>query len=334
MDEDLYKVLGVSEDASPEEIKKAYKKLAMKHHPDRNKDDKNAEEKFKQISTAYDTLSDPTKRSNYDNRGQGFQGFGNQGGFGFHDIFGDMFRQNQSHSEVPIDLSYQIQISLEEAFLGSQRTIKYNKSVKCDTCNGKGSKDTDSIKNCSLCHGSGVLMHHNGPFISHQHCHACNGKGKKHTNPCGDCNGEGSVQERVEVDINIPRGVITGNRLQLNHKGNYHNGKIGTLYINIHVADHDIFTRHGHDLIRHITVPFTTLCNGGTVNIQTIDSEISMKIAEGTDIGSVLRIKGKGMPHMNSNLLGDLKCVVNCEIPKNLNDEQKQILEDFSKTFS
>jgi molecular chaperone DnaJ len=283
MDEDLYKVLGVSEDASPEEIKKAYKKLAMKYHPDRNKGDSKAEEKFKSISTAYDTLSDPTKRSNYDNRGQGHQGFGGHGGFGFNDIFGDMFRRNHQPPEVPVDLNYQLAVSLEEAFGGSQRTIKYNKYVKCETCNGKGSNDKDAIVNCSLCHGSGVLIHHNGPFMQHQSCHACNGKGKKNTNPCNDCNGEGHVQERITVDINIPRGIVTGNRLQLNHKGNYYNGKIGNLYIIINVEEHDVFTRHGYDLIRHIKVPFTTLCNGGTVNIETIDGEIAAcYVASGT----------------------------------------------------
>ena len=333
MDEDLYKVLGVSEDASPDDIKKSYKKLAMKYHPDRNKGDKTAEEKFKKISTAYDTLSDPTKRSTYDNRNQGFQGFGGQqGGFGFHDIFGDMFKR--SAPEVQIDLSYQLSISLEESFSGTKRTIKYNKYVKCETCKGKGSNDSESLIKCSLCHGSGVLIHHNGPFVSQQTCYACNGKGKQHTNPCTDCNGEGHVQERVSVEINIPKGVSTGNKLQLNHNGHYHNGKLGHLYIIVHVEDHDIFTRHGYDLIRKLSVPFTTLCNGGTVNIQTLDGEISMKIAEGTDIGTVLRVKGKGMPHMSTSLLGDLKCIVECEIPKNLNDEQKQLLEDFRNTFS
>lgn len=336
MEEDLYKVLGVSSDASPDEIKKAYKKLAMKYHPDRNKGDSIAEEKFKSISTAYDTLSDPTKRSNYDNRGQGFQGFqgfNNGGGFGFHDMFGDMFRRNK-HPEIQIDLSYQLTIPLEEAYNGAQRTIKYNKTVKCGTCNGKGSNDTSSIVTCSVCRGSGIVMTQNGPFSVQHNCHACNGKGKQNTNPCGDCGGDGYVSERVEIDINIPRGILSGNRLQLNHKGNYHNGKIGNLYIIINIEEHHIFNRHGHDLIRHITVPFTTLCNGGTVNIETLDGEITMKISEGTDIGSVMRIKGKGMPHHGSTLVGDLKCIINCDIPKNLNDEQKQLLEKFSKSFS
>jgi molecular chaperone DnaJ len=332
MGEDLYKVLGVAEDASPEEIKKSYKKLAMKYHPDRNKGDSKAEEKFKSISTAYDTLSDPTKRSNYDNRNQGFQGFSGHGGFNFHDIFGDM--TSRSTQEVPIDLTYQLTITLEESFNGTQRTIKYNKYVKCGTCDGKGSENENSLIKCSLCHGSGVLVHHNGPFVSQQTCYACHGKGKKHTNPCTDCNGEGNVQERVTVDINIPKGVLTGNKLQLNHKGHYHNGKLGQLYILIEVEDHPVFARHGYDLVKKLSVPFTKLCNGGTVNIETIDGEISMKIAEGTDIGSVLRVKGKGMPRMGSHVVGDLKCIIECDIPKNLNDEQKQILDEFSKTFS
>lgn len=335
MDEDLYKILGVSKDASQNDIKKAYKKLAMKYHPDRNKGDKDAEEKFKSISTAYDTLSDPNKRSNYDNRGQGFGHStysGHRGGFDFSDMFGDMFRR--SAPEFQIDLTYQLTITLEEAFNGLQRTIKYNKYVKCDTCKGKGSNDASSLVKCSLCHGSGVLVHHNGPFVTQQTCYACHGKGKQHTNPCTDCGGDGQVQERVTLDINIPRGVSTGNRLQLNHNGHYHNGKLGHLYIIIQVSEHDIFDRHGYDLIRKLSIPFTTLCLGGKVNIDTLGGEISMTIAEGTDIGSVLRIKGKGMPHMNSNLVGDLKCIIDCEIPKNLNDEQKQLLEEFNNLFS
>lgn len=334
MEEDLYKILGVSTDASQDEIKKAYKKLAMKYHPDRNKGDANAEEKFKSISTAYDTLSDPTKRSNYDNRGQGFQGFGNSGGFGFNDMFGDIFRRQHQQPEVQIDLTYQLTIPLEDSFNGAQRTIKYNKSIRCEPCKGKGSTDSSSIVTCSLCKGSGILVSHNGPFMVQHNCHACDGKGKQNTNPCTNCDGSGHVPERTEVDINIPRGVLSGNRLQLNHKGNFHNGKIGNLYIIVNVDEHPKFNRHGHDLIRHLKVPFTTLCNGGTVNIETLDGEISMKVSEGTDIGSVMRIKGKGMPHMGSALFGDLKCIIECEIPKNLNDTQKQLLEDFNNSFS
>lgn len=334
MEEDLYKILGVSKDASPDEIKKVYKKLAMKYHPDRNKGDANAEEKFKSISTAYDTLSDPTKRSNYDNSGQGPQGFGNPGGFGFTDMFGDIFRRQHQQPEAQIDLTYQLTISLEDAFNGAQRTIKYNKSIKCEPCNGKGSSDDSSIVTCSVCRGSGILASQNGPFMVQHNCHACDGKGKQNTNPCTNCGGSGHVSDRTDVDINIPRGIISGNRLQLNHKGNYHNGKIGNLYIIINVEEHPLFNRHGHDLIRHLSVPFTTLCNGGTVNIETLDGEITMKVSEGTDIGSVMRIRGKGMPHMNSGTFGDLKCIIDCMIPKNLTDEQKQLLEDFNNSFS
>lgn len=327
MSEDLYKILGVSRDASQETIKKQYRKLAMKHHPDRNNGDAESEAVFKKLSTAYDTLSDPAKRAEYDNPQPDFNPFGGFGGFGGFNPF-----EQQMHQQENLDLLYGIDITLEEAYHGTTRNVKYNKRIKCSTCNGQGStKPNDTIR-CSTCQGRGVHVIQNGPFMQHSACHACKGSGKIIQHPCESCDGEGTVVDRVTIDINIPKG-IAGNRLQIHNGGHCgKNGSVGNLFIDITIQPHAKFDRKGPvDLVCQIDCTYDTLCLGGTVPVSTIDGDINVKIAAGTQTGSVVRVAKKGM--RVGQMTGNLLCVIRCVIPSDLTDKQKELIQELANSF-
>jgi molecular chaperone DnaJ len=326
MSEDLYKILGVSRDASQDEIKKQYRKLAMKHHPDRNNGNAESEAIFKKLSTAYDTLSDPAKRSEYDNPQPDFNPFG--GGFGGFNPF-DHPAHQQAHENL--DLLYGIDITLEEAYHGTTREVKYNKRIKCSTCNGQGtSKPNDTVR-CSLCQGRGVHVVQNGPFMQQSICQPCKGIGKIIQHPCGSCDGEGTVVDRVTIDINIQKG-LSGNRLQIHHGGHCGKNHTGNLYIDVTILPHPRFDRKGPvDLVCQIDCTYDTLCLGGTVQVSTIDGDINVKIAAGTQTGSVVRVAKKGM--RVGQMTGNLLCVVRCIIPANLTDKQKELIQELANSF-
>ncbi len=353
-DEDLYKTLGVSKDATEQEIKKAYRKLALKYHPDRNPGNKEAEEKFKQVSSAYEILSDEKKRAMYDQYGsaaftQGGQagggGFGGQDPFDiFREVFGgmgggggfyDFFGGGQDYSDGPErgdNIRVEIGISLEEAASGVEKTIRYNRMVNCHACGGSGTKDSSSKKTCPKCKGKGHVTIAQGPIRFSQPCPTCRGTGKINENPCPECGGEGRVRERSEVKIKIPAGVYTGSRLRKAGAGNagYNGGEFGDLYVIIVVAPNPNFERDGDDLYSNISIKFTLAALGGSVSVSTLSGKAELKIPAGTQPGSLLRLKGQGMPSLRGGSKGDLYYRIHVEVPKKLTEEQRKKLSEFA----
>lgn len=327
MSEDLYSILGVSRDASQEEIKKQYRKLAMKHHPDRNNGNAESEVLFKKISTAYDTLSDPEKRAEYDNPQQNYNPFGGNGNFGFG--FNPFEAQQPQEN---LDMLYGIDITLEEAYYGATRQVKYNKRIKCNTCNGEGTTSPNDKIRCSLCAGRGFHVVQQGPFMQHSVCVPCKGSGKIIQNPCQTCDGDGTIFDRVTIDINIPKH-LAGSRLHIPRGGHTSKkGQTGSLYIDVNILPHAKFDRKGPiDLVCQIDCTYDILCLGGQTPISTISGDINLKIAAGTQTGSVIRVAGKGMKvgHQTGNLL----CVVRCVIPKDITDEQKELITQLANSF-
>ncbi len=341
---DYYEVLGVAKGADVKAIKKAYKRLAMKHHPDRNKDTKEAAEKtFKEIQKAYSILSDTEKRQAYDQFGHagvngsaaggGGNPFGGSGGFG--DIFGDIFgggRQQQA-SNRGSDLRYDLEIDLEEAAEGKTVQIRIPKGEKCDTCNGSGAKPGTSAKTCGTCHGAGQVHMRQGPFQVQQPCPQCNGVGQVISSPCGDCHGKGVVRRQKTLSAKIPAGVDSGNRIRLTGEGEagLRGGPAGDLYVEIHVRPHNIFERHGNDLYCSVPINFASAALGGTVEVPTLNGKLKLKIPEGTQTGRQFRLKGKGVTILQGGgAMGDLICQVQIETPISLSKKQKELLEQFS----
>ena len=333
MAEDFYKVLGVEKTASAQEIKKAYRKLALKYHPDHNPGDKAAEEKFKQVSEAYEILSDEEKRAKYDQFGHaafqqggmgggaagygGFQDpydifrqvFGGGGGGAFYDFFGGMGGMREEDVNAPergSDISVEIEISLEEAATGVSRTIRYNRLVECPDCRGTGSKDADGRKVCPKCGGTGRVNMAKGPIRFSQPCPTCRGSGTVMENPCPKCGGEGRIRERNEVKLDIPAGVYTGSRLRKSGAGNagYNGGPNGDLYVVIVVAPNGRFERDDNDLYTDIMVKFTLAALGGQIEVETLTGKKAvLKIAPGTQPGTLMRLKGQGMPSLRGGVL-------------------------------
>ena len=344
---DFYEVLGVSKNASPGELKSAYRKLAVKHHPDKNPGNKASEEKFKEAGEAYGILSDTEKKQNYDNFGHAaFEGSGGRqsGGFGgadFSDIFEDFFgdfggggrsRGRGSTNNRGSDLRYDLSISLEEAYEGKKQDIKFSTTEKCTTCKGNGSKPGHSPDRCTVCGGNGKVRSNQGFFTVQQTCPQCQGTGEEITNPCTDCNGQGNKQASKKISVTIPKGVDDGTRIRLAGKGEAgaKGGASGDLYLFINVHSHDLFKRSDENLFFEFPISIADAALGTTIEIPTIDGgRAKIKIPDGTQNGKQFRLKGKGMPYMRGSGNGDLYVQVNTEVPISLNKEQKELLEKF-----
>jgi molecular chaperone DnaJ len=344
---DFYDILGVSKNASPEELKSAYRKLAVKHHPDKNPGDKTSEDKFKEASEAYGILSDQEKKQNYDNFGHAaFEGGGGRqnGGFGgadFSDIFEDFFgdfggggrsRGQRNNSNRGSDLRYDLSITLEEAYEGKKQDIKFSTTEKCNTCKGNGSKPGSSPDRCTACGGNGKVRSNQGFFTVQQTCPQCAGSGEEITNPCNGCNGQGSKQASKRISVTIPKGVDDGTRIRLAGKGEAgtKGGASGDLYLFINVYSHDLFKRSDENLFFEFPISIADAALGTTIEIPTIDGgRAKIKIPDGTQNGKQFRLKGKGMPYMRGSGNGDLYVQVNTEVPISLNKAQKELLEKF-----
>lgn len=351
-EKDLYAILGVSRSASADEIKKAYRKLSMKWHPDRNPDNKEeAEAKFKEINKAYEILSDEQKKATYDRFGfdaatgqGGAGGFGGFGGANFSDVFGDMFgdifgggrsgsQRRQTHGR---DLGYQLDLSLEEAVNGKEVQIKVATQVKCTKCHGSGAKESSKVKTCSTCNGAGQVRMQQGFFSIAQPCPTCSGRGQVIEDPCDKCYGTGRVKDNKTLTVNIPSGVDTGDRIRLSGEGEAgENGApSGDLYVEVHVRKHPIFTRDGDDLHCNMPLSFVTACLGGEIEVPTLGGRVMLTIPPETQTGKIFRLKGKGVKSVRSNRVGDLFCTVNIETPVNLSKEQKELLKQFDESVN
>ena len=347
---DFYDVLGVGKNASPEELKSAYRKLAVKHHPDKNPGNKTAEDKFKEASEAYGILSDQEKKQNYDNFGHAaFAGSGggrHGGGFSgadFSDIFEDFFgdfgggqssRGKRNSNNRGSDLRYDLSIALEEAYEGKKKDIKFSTTEKCNTCKGNGSKPGSSPDQCTVCGGNGKVRSNQGFFTVQQTCPQCAGSGEEITNPCNDCNGQGNKQASKKISVTIPKGVDDGTRIRLAGKGEAgaRGGASGDLYLFINIHSHELFKRSDENLFFEFPISIANAALGTTIEIPTIDGgRAKIKIPEGTQNGKQFRLKGKGMPYMRGSGNGDLYVQVNTEVPISLNKEQKELLEKFRK---
>ena len=353
---DYYEVLGVIKSASAEEIKKAYRKLALKHHPDRNKDDKAAEEKFKEASEAYHVLSDKKRRTNYDQFGHAaFEGVGGRGGFSnfdFSDIFSDIFGSDplddffegfggarrrgrrKSSDYRGEDLRYDLSISLEDAYNGKKQEINFSSSDKCGKCDGYGTEPGSKPISCSLCGGQGQVRSSQGFFTIQQTCPECAGSGEQISDPCKTCRGIGKNQSKKKIFTNIPKGVDDGTRIRLSGKGEagIKGAGSGDLYIFISIKPHSIFQRSEENLFFEFPISLTDAALGATVEVPTIDGGKSkVKIPSGTQNEKQFRLKGKGMPLMRSRNYGDLYIRALTEVPVSLTKEQKNLLEQFKK---
>jgi len=350
---DYYEVLGVSRDVSDADLKKAYRRLAMKYHPDRNDDDKDASEKFKEAKEAFEILKNKEKRAAYDQFGHagvsnqpgGGAGFG--GGADINDIFGDVFgdifgggRGRGSGGGPRVyrgdDLQYNMEITLEEAVAGTATEIKVPNSEPCDVCDGSGSKRGTSPSACSTCHGVGQVRMQQGFFSVQQACPACRGKGKVITDPCPKCRGQGRVKKEKTLSVKIPAGVDTGDKIRLSGEGEASDsgGPAGDLYVAIRVKSHPIFQRDNADL--HCTVPinFATAAVGGELEVPTLDGRVKLKVPAGTQSEKTFRLRGKGVQPVRGGSVGDLLCRVRVETPVNLNSEQKDMLMKFHESIS
>ncbi len=339
--QDYYEVLGISKQASDADIKKAYKRLAMKHHPDRNKDNKKASEtKFKTIQEAYAILSNSQKRGAYDQFGHAgvdgsAGGFGNGAGFDFGDIFSDFFGSGQRQTNNRgNDLQYNLEINLKEAVEGKTVKIRIPRDEKCTSCSGSGAKAGTNINTCSTCGGSGQVQTQQGFFAIQKTCSTCGGKGKTIANPCSSCRGSGVVKVEKHLSVKIPAGVDTGNRIRLQNEGEtgVNGGATGDLYVQIHVKEHNIFQRHNDDLYCEAPIAFTIATLGGSIEIPTLNSRAKIKIPQGTQSGKIFRIRGKGSPSVRGGSTGDLLCKIKVETPVNLNSKQKELLQEFANS--
>ena len=343
---DYYEVLGVSKSASDDEIKKAYKRLAMKHHPDRNEGDSEAEAKFKEAREAYDVLKDGDKRAAYDQFGHdGVRGQAGAGGFGaegFSDIFGDVFgdifgggarRGGGSQVFRGADLGYELKLDLETAIAGDDVTIDVPTQVSCGTCSGSGAKKGTSPTQCSTCGGVGQVRMQQGFFSIQQTCPKCKGAGSVIEDPCETCHGRGRVRKTKTLSVKVPPGVDEGDRIRLSGEGEAgrNGGPPGDLYVEVRLKPHKLFERHGSDLACEVPVSFATAALGGEVELPTLDGNVSLKVPAGTQSGKVFRLRGKGVITVRDPRKGDLFATLSVETPVNLTEEQKKILREFDE---
>ncbi|MBI1871649.1 MAG: molecular chaperone DnaJ [Chlamydiae bacterium] len=358
--QDYYELLGVKRDASLEELKKAYRQMAMKYHPDRNPGDKASEEKFKEVSEAYEILSDESKRAQYDRFGHAGVGGGRSsgpgsGGFGIDleealrtfmgefggGMFDDFFssgrrRQSEGFGSDGESLQYELSISLKDAAFGCKKEISFQRLEKCQECKGQGVEHGSHSERCSQCGGSGKVHRSQGFFTVSQTCPQCHGRGEFVRHPCKHCHGEGRVRAHKKISVRIPPGVETGSRLKMSGEGNAGtgNGEEGSLYILIHVEEDEFFSREGNDILCEVPVPFYTATLGGEVEVPTLEGPAMLKIPSGTQNGKVFRLKGKGMHDLNGHGKGDERVRIIVEIPVRLNEEQKNLLKRFSEIQS
>lgn len=353
---DYYDLLGVTKGADETELKKAYRKKAMELHPDRNKDNPNAESQFKEVNEAYDVLKDPNKKAAYDRFGHAaFDGAGGggqrAGGFNpgnadfasaFSDVFEDLFGggfgggggQRGKRAARGSDLRYNLSVTLEEAYNGKQATLTVPSSVICDTCNGTGAEGGAEPTTCPTCSGLGKVRAQQGFFTVERTCPTCNGRGQIIKNPCVTCSGQGRVQKTRSLNVNVPPGVETGTRIRLAGEGEagVRGGPSGDLYIFIEVADHEIFERDGQNLFCRIPVSMTTAALGGEMEAPTLDGgRARVKVPAGVQSGKQLRLRGKGMPALRGTAFGDLYIELAVETPVNLNERQRDLLQQFEE---
>jgi molecular chaperone DnaJ len=351
---DYYEILGIGRTASDSEIKSAYRKLAMKYHPDRNPGDKAAEDKFKEAAEAYAVLADAEKRSLYDRFGHAgvssaagagagfdpsvFTGFedilGGLGDiFGFGDLFGGARRRGGPQRGA--DLRYDLEITFEESARGTETTIQIPRQEACETCHGSGAAAGSSPTTCPQCHGQGQVRFQQGFFTVARTCPQCRGAGKVVTNPCNTCRGAGRVTKERKITVKIPAGIATGQQLRLQGEGEGGSGggPAGHLFVVVHVQEHEFFRRDGMNLFCEIPVNFTTLALGGEIQVPTLDGSEGVKVPDGTQTGTTLRLRGKGMPDVNGRGRGDLFATVQVQTPRKLTKEQRHLLEQLEKAL-
>ena len=348
---DYYEILGVARDATDAQIKSAYRKLALKHHPDRNPGDAKAEEAFKEAAEAYAVISDPDKRSAYDRFGHagvsgaaggfdpnafaGFEDiFGNLGDlFGFGDMFGGRRRRGGPHRGA--DLRYDLEISFEESFTGTETSIQIPREETCETCKGTGGADGSAPETCGQCKGSGQQRFQQGFLTVARPCPACRGAGRVISKPCQACRGAGRVARERKITAKIPAGIATGQRLRLYGEGEHGTagGPPGDLYVVVHVQEHDFFQREGDDLYCDLPINFPTLALGGEVRVPTMVGDEEIKVPAGTQAGARFKLRGKGMPNVSGRGHGDLYAITRVAVPKKLTKEQKHLLEELAKTM-
>jgi molecular chaperone DnaJ len=340
---DYYEVLGVGRDASADELKKAYRRLAMKHHPDRNKGDAGSEVKFKEAKEAYDILNNPQKKSAYDQFGHaGVDQASGMGGGGFSgstgDIFGDIFgsggggrRQNRGS-----DLRYNIELSLEEAVQGVEKKIRVPRMADCATCKGSGSRPGSESKTCGTCSGHGQVRMQQGFFSVQQTCPQCRGQGKVVTDPCSSCSGKGVVRDEKTLSVKIPAGVDVGDQVRLSGEGESGGPgtKPGDLYVQVNIKSHEIFERDADNLYCEVPVNFTTIALGGGIEVPTLSGRATIKIPPETQSEKVFRLRGKGVKNVRNGNVGDLYCKISIETPVNLTRKQKDLLKELDTALA
>ncbi len=345
--QDYYQVLGVAKDASVADIKKAYRRLAMKHHPDRNPDPE-AEVRFKEAKEACEVLTDPQKRSVYDQFGHEGLSSSGRGGFdaggAFSDIFGEMFgdifgggrRGGGTQVFRGADLRYELELDLEQAVFGTDTEIRIPTLGECATCHGSGAAKGSTPKTCDTCNGHGQVRVQQSIFTIQQPCPRCKGRGKIISNPCDECYGQGRVRQEKTLAVNVPAGVDTGDRIRLSAQGEAgrNGGPAGDLYVEISVRKHEIFERDGSHLSCEVPISYSTAALGGTVEVPTLDSAVQLKIPSETQSGRVFRLRDKGVKPVRGGATGDLFCRVVVETPVGLNSEQKELLRRFEASLS
>ncbi|MEX1031908.1 MAG: molecular chaperone DnaJ [Cellvibrionaceae bacterium] len=343
---DYYDVLGVSKQASEQELKKAYRRIAMKCHPDRNPDDKTAEDKFKEASEAYEVLADPDKRAAYDQFGHaGVEGAGGMGagGFGsFSDIFGDVFGdifgggRGRGGPSRGSDLRYTLELSLEDAVRGTTAQIRVPTLVSCEPCHGSGTKSGSRPSPCSTCGGLGQVRMQQGFFSVQQTCPNCRGKGTVITDPCHKCHGQGRVEETKTLSVKVPPGMDSGDRIRLASEGEagMEGGPAGDLYVQVAVKPHEIFEREGKNLYCEVPIGFVEAALGGELEVPTLDGRVKLKVPPETQTGKLFRLRGKGVTPVRGGAPGDLMCRVVVETPVNLSNKQKELLREFEGTMT
>jgi len=360
MAKDLYETLGISKSADAAEIKKAYRKMAMKYHPDQNKDNKEAEAKFKEVNAAYDVLKEEQKRAAYDRFGDAafdgsmggggggnpFGGGGFQGAGNFSDIFEDMFgdfmgggggRRSSNGAQRGSDIQYGLDIKLEDAYKGIEKNITIPLNTTCDGCDGRGAEKGKEAEKCPTCDGAGRIRAQQGFFTIEKACQTCNGAGNVIKDPCKKCSGAGRIQKDKTLKVSVPKGIEAGRRIRLSGEGEagVRGGPSGDLYILINVKGHKFFKRDGANLFARVPIAMTTATLGGEVSVPTIEGKTTkVKIPGGTQTGQQMRLKEKGMPVMRSNQTGDLFIEIFVETPVNLNTKQKKALQDLDKDLS